>query len=110
MIVCIDVDGTLIRHGDGERLTEPNWPIVNLAMCISQWKPFTVVIWSGGGEEYARGWRDALGLHGCIAMAKDRFIDGHLPDLVIDDEEGWGRLQLIVKRGNGPAIIGEREP
>ena len=24
---------------------------------------------------------------------------------MIDDEEGWGKLQLIVKRGNGPAII-----
>lgn len=106
MIICFDVDGTLIDNERHESISEPNWPIVKLADHLSRSPDLTVIVWSGGGEEYARGWRDALGLHGCHAMAKDTTIDGRGPDLVIDNETGWGSLQLILKRGNGPGVLG----
>lgn len=107
MIVCFDVDDTLIRwEGEGRAVAVPQREIVELADHLSRSPEHTVIVWSGGGEEYARGWRNALGLHGCHAMAKDTQVNGRGPDLVIDNEEGWGRLQLILKRGNGPAVIG----
>lgn len=109
MIVCFDVDDTLIRwEGEGRAVAVPQREIVTMADTLAGNPNITVIVWSGGGEEYARGWRDALGLHGCHAMAKDTHVNGQGPDLVIDNEEGWGRLQLILRRGTGAAVIGEK--
>lgn len=49
--VCFDVDGTLVAEGD-----LPIAPtIVLLRMLVAQkWKNVDIVVWSGGGRDYAR--------------------------------------------------------
>lgn len=106
MIICIDVDGTLIDAND-----QPVPEMVALAESLCA-NPYNfVVVWSVGGVDYANLWADRLGLVNAWRRAKGKgvvFPDGvtHLPDIVIDDCEGWGKLQLIVKRGNGPTVLG----
>ena len=46
---CFDVDGTLI---------DENWPMANTqalltTMLIQKWKNVDVIVWSGGGADYA---------------------------------------------------------
>ena len=101
MIICFDVDGTLIDEND-----QPVMDLVSLATVLAEAGEH-VFIWSGGGKDYADLWKRRLGLpDNVVAIAKDKTIGGHTPDIVIDDCEGWGKLQLIVKRGNGPAVLG----
>lgn len=108
MIVCFDVDGTLIDEND-----QPVPEMVELAQALIRSPGVDVVIWSGGGRIYAHHWRDKLGLLQAAARAKDKTVwlpgmpmdKGQAPDIVIDDEAGWGKLQLIVKRGNGPVVL-----
>lgn len=105
MIVCFDVDGTLIDESD-----QPIPEMVALAKALSK-NPLTlVVVWSGGGIDYANMWADRLGLLDTWRRAKDRTVmvagmGPSAPDIVIDDQAGWGRLQLIVKRGNSPVDL-----
>ena len=105
MIICFDVDGTLIDEQE-----QPVREMVELANALYR-AGERVYCWSGGGAVYARQAADRVGLSPFIScLAKDRVTPVGVPDLVIDDEEGWGRLQLIVRCGNGPTILAEPAP
>lgn len=69
LIFAFDVDGTLIRNGSPDRqhgvVNDGDVPIVhqiNTLMVLSTYKNIRIVVWSGGGKQYAEMWGKRLGL------------------------------------------------
>lgn len=69
VIIAFDVDGTLIRTAPGERvhgvMNTEDVPIVhwiNTLQVLSTCKNVRIVVWSGGGSDYAKMWGHRLGL------------------------------------------------
>lgn len=70
IVFAFDVDGTLITNADPKRVhgvvstkEETHEDIVNLLKILStKFKNITIVVWSGGGEDYARTIGHRLGL------------------------------------------------
>lgn len=117
--IAFDVDGTLIRN-DGSGDMDGGVPIANerirsLLIALSSFKNVNVVVWSGGGELYAR--------QVCASLGIDSYVNGYYsknlvdttvnatgarvhtfspdikPDIAIDDIQSCelGILNLIVK-------------
>jgi phosphoserine phosphatase len=57
MIIAFDVDGTLIDFDDN-----PRWRVIELAQHLA-YLPHRVIIWSGGGKDYAEVVARRLGFH-----------------------------------------------
>jgi hypothetical protein len=69
LIYAFDIDGTLIKNGSPDRqhgvVNEGDVPIVhqiNTLMVLSTYKNIRIVVWSGGGKQYAEMWGNRLGL------------------------------------------------
>ncbi len=101
VVVAFDVDGTLIGHsimGDGTY-----WPhdgIVSLAKTLSRFKNVKVVVWSGGGKDYASRMGRWLGLDEYVwKYASKTEHDQIKPDIAIDDiqDTAIGVINLIVR-------------
>lgn len=69
--IAIDVDGTLIQntnpesrvHGTPDNDDVPHVPIINTVMVLSKlFKNTKIIVWSGGGKDYAATWGHRLGL------------------------------------------------
>ena len=80
-VLAFDVDGTLITNADPERShgivssrETPHDDIVDLVRIFStKFKNVMVVVWSGGGEQYARTIGKRLGL--------DEYVDKYMSKL-----------------------------
>lgn len=71
VVVAFDVDGTLIRnvqapedrtHGVPHNNDVPIVHQINTLQVLSTYKNIKIVVWSGGGKEYAATWGRRLGL------------------------------------------------
>lgn len=69
IIIAFDVDGTLIANTGSERrhgvVSSEDLPIVhqiNTLQVLSTYKNVRIVVWSGGGKDYAALWGKRLGL------------------------------------------------
>lgn len=70
VIIAFDVDGTLIRNTESAERTHgtpfnDDVPIVhwiNTLQVLSTCKNVRIVVWSGGGKQYAETWGRRLGL------------------------------------------------
>lgn len=71
VIFAFDVDGTLIRNDQSTeyrvhgQLSEGDMPIfhqINTLQVLSTYKNVKIVVWSGGGKQYAEMWGKRLGL------------------------------------------------
>lgn len=69
VIFAFDVDGTLIhnvsadrQHGVPSNDDVPAVPWINTLMVLSTAKNVRIVVWSGGGKQYAETWGKRLGL------------------------------------------------
>lgn len=107
-IIAFDVDGTLI---DSEGNT--NWRITDMLRTFSRFKNVEVVVWSGGGKDYAEMWVRKLGLEKYVKKCysknhvattktmppKHIFEPEIKPDIAIDDIQDCelGLLNLIVR-------------
>lgn len=69
LIFAFDVDGVLIRNVDATRV--PGIPVngdvpivhqINTLQVLSTYKNIRIVVWSGGGKQYAETWGRRLGL------------------------------------------------
>lgn len=69
VIIAFDVDGTLIKNVDATRV--PGVPVngdvpivhwINTLQVLSTCKNIRIVVWSGGGKQYAETWGRRLGL------------------------------------------------
>ena len=97
-IVAFDVDGTLIGGG----INEEHWDIVDMAKTFSTFKNVKVVVWSGGGKDYAATIGYRLGLDNFVwkYMSKLQYkeLSGH-KIIAIDDVQDTrlGDVNLIVR-------------
>lgn len=97
---CFDIDGTLI---DGEE-KHVNTIKLLIAMGEQKWKNVKVVVWSGGGEEYAKTFVSRLGLENHVDMVIGKLQYPMLQKLgykiiAVDDVQDTrlGDVNLIVR-------------
>ena len=87
MIVFFDVDGTLITFED-----KPRHEVIQLLRTIYS-LDVDIVVWSGGGKEYAQRWVDRLGLDQYVreVATKEKSVydvaPAHKVLLTVDDED-----------------------
>lgn len=111
VIIAFDVDGTLIRNEEGNRTPGvPNnndVPIVhqiNTLQVLSRYKNIRIVVWSGGGKQYAELWGRRLGLDQYVWRYASKLEHEQIKTqcdflIAIDDIQATalGDVNLIVK-------------
>lgn len=116
VLVAFDVDGTLISNGAlSEHEIVANERIRTLLIIMSRMKNTKILVWSGGGELWARQAVAALGLQKYVDQYADKvyikcpnckepchhhtFGTDIKPDIAIDDiqECTLGDINLIVR-------------
>lgn len=110
VIVAFDVDGTLIRQAEGSTpgiVNNDSLPIVhiiNTLQVLSTFKNVRIVVWSGGGKQYAETWGRRLGLDQYVwryaSKLEHEAIKVHCDHLIaIDDIQATnlGDVNLIVR-------------
>lgn len=95
VVVAFDVDGTLIDAG-------PHFyePIIQLLKILAKFKNIKIVMWSGGGKEYAARWGRLLGLDEFVWKYASKTEHEQIkPDIAIDDiqDTAIGTINLIVR-------------
>lgn len=105
-IIAFDVDGTLITNNDPERVhgvpsndEVPHVPIINMLMTFSRFKNVKIVVWSGGGKQYAETWGRRLGLDKYVWRYASKTETMPYPVVAIDDMQACelGIVNLIVR-------------
>jgi hydroxymethylpyrimidine pyrophosphatase-like HAD family hydrolase len=111
-LIAFDCDGTLIHDGAlAEHEIVPNERIRTLLIVLSSMKNTKIMVWSGGGEVWARDVVRYLGLQKYVDLYADKLLlgrgtDGKLqfgtdikPDIAIDDIQDCelGLINLIVR-------------
>ncbi len=111
VIFAFDIDGTLVRNGNPDRqhgtVNDGDVPIVhqiNTLMVLSTYKNIKIVVWSGGGKQYAEMWGKRLGLDQYVWRYASKLehddIKKHCDHLIaIDDIQATrlGDVNLIVR-------------
>lgn len=114
IVIAFDIDGTLIRNDSGNDMDggEPiaNERIRTLLISLASFKNTEIVVWSGGGELYARQVASSLGIKKYVDKycaknlvgkenGKHIFKPDIKPDIAIDDIQDCvlGEINLIVK-------------
>jgi phosphoserine phosphatase len=111
--IAFDVDGTLIRNDMKDGKPVANERIRSLLVTLASFKNVKIVVWSGGGELYARQIASAIGIEkyvdqyagkNHVATTKTMppvhiFKPDIKPDIAIDDIQGCelGIINLIVR-------------
>lgn len=111
VVFAFDIDGTLIRnegkdrqHGIVENNDVPIVHQINTLMVLSTYKNIRIVVWSGGGKQYAETWGNRLGLDKYVWRYASKLehdeIRRHCDLLIaVDDIQATalGDVNLIVK-------------
>lgn len=111
VIVAFDVDGVLIKNAGVDRQhgipSVGDTPIVhqiNTLQVLSTYKNIKIVVWSGGGKQYAETWGRRLGLDQYVWRYASKLEHPELKALcdtliAIDDIQATrlGDVNLIVK-------------
>lgn len=122
VLIAFDIDGTLRNNASNpygtSEIIVANERIRTLLIILSSMKNVTIMVWSGGGELYARQVSAALGINkyvdkfadkavtsclgaGCKEPSQDHWhfaYEGPQPDIAIDDIHTFnlGKINLIV--------------
>lgn len=113
--IAFDIDGTLIRNDSGNDM-DGGTPIANerirtLLITLASFKNTHIIVWSGGGELYARQVCSLLGINKYVDEFKGKNLVGKdndkkhifkpdiVPDIAIDDIQACtlGYINLIVR-------------
>lgn len=110
--IAFDCDGTLIQNGAlAEHEIVANERIRSMLISLARFKNTKIVVWSGGGELWARQVGATLGIDKYVDtytsknhLGKDEsgkhvFAPGFAPDIAIDDIQDCelGLINLIVR-------------
>lgn len=82
-IIAFDIDGTLISGG---AIDYPRWDIIAMLKTLHDCG-HTIIVWSGGGKDYARHWVDKLFLQDYVSDCDNKIDSIYKPDICFDDEE-----------------------
>lgn len=99
LVIAWDVDDTLIVPAVATEFDRdvPNYE----AIAIYRWfqaQGHYMVIWSGGGEDYAKTWAEKLGLTADEIIAKDTRMKDWI-DIAFDDSDiDLAKINIKVKR------------
>jgi phosphoserine phosphatase len=114
IVIAFDVDGTLI-HNDSSvaagGIPTPNERIRSLLITLASMKNTRIIVWSGGGELYARQICRAIGITKYVDAYYSKNLIGKKPggeydfrpdikpDIAIDDIQhcDLGNMNLIVR-------------
>lgn len=105
MIIAFDVDDTLIipPEATGLDMDTPNYETIAIYRFF-QSQGHTMIVWSGGGVDYAQRWADKLGLAPDFIRVKQKDLleDGQpLVHIAFDDcDVDLARVNIKVKRLN----------
>lgn len=113
IIVAFDCDGTLIRDGAmEEHKIIANERIRTMLITLAHSKNVKIVVWSGGGELWARQVASAIGIDKYVwkyaskNLLPERDENGHpmfepefIPDIAVDDIQDCelGDINIIVR-------------
>lgn len=111
VIIAFDIDGTLINNVGADRVhgvpNNGDVPVVhqiNTLMVLSTYKNVKIVMWSGGGKQYAETWGNRLGLDKYVWRYASKLEHPQIKAMcdvliVIDDIQATriGDANLIVK-------------
>ena len=97
--IAWDVDDTLIVPAVATNMPSdtPNYDVISVLKWFQR-QGHTIIIWSGGGVDYAKTWAEKLGLNPCEIRVKEKSED---VDLVFDDcAVDLGKVNITVSRYN----------
>jgi phosphoserine phosphatase len=112
ILIAFDVDGTLAQNGAlEEHEIVANERIRSLLIIMAHMKNVRILVWSGGGELWARQASRQLGIEKYVDEYGDKHLMGkneaghpifdptHKPDIAIDDIQDCelGNINLIVR-------------
>ena len=80
MKIAFDVDGTLVTFKD-----VPRWDIIELLKTLSKYH--TVIVWSGGGKDYAEMWVRKLFLDEFVSSCHTKPIADIKDNFFFDGKE-----------------------
>jgi hypothetical protein len=95
IVIAFDVDGTLIDEGDVQY-----FQIIHMVKVLAKFKNVKIVVWSGGGKQYAEQQGRLLGLDEYVwKYASKTEHETIQPDIAIDDiqDTAIGGINLIVR-------------
>lgn len=109
VLIAFDIDGTL-RDNRVDDWVKANERIRTLLIILKSFKNTKIMVWSGGGELYARQCARELGITDYVDVYADKGLvsaergnytfayDGPIPDIAIDDIQTFslGSINLIV--------------
>lgn len=101
LTVAFDVDDTLIIPACAMDLDRdvPNYEIISIYKWYQSQGCF-MIIWSGGGDDYAKMWAEKLGLTADLIIAKTTELKDKI-DIAFDDSIiDLARVNMKVKRIN----------
>lgn len=103
IIIGFDIDGTLISNTNGLGKEKLNIDVYNLMVLLSKMKNTKIIVWSGGGKDYAEQIVQKYGLaqdvDACYGKHEyDETINGRV-DIAFDDIHDFSMADknLIVK-------------
>ena len=88
--IAFDIDGTIISNSNGLGQEKLNIATYNLIVLLSRMKNTEIIVWSGGGQDYAEQIVKKYGITEYITRCYDKHlydesIDGKV-DIAFDDE------------------------
>jgi hypothetical protein len=101
LVVAWDMDDTLIIPAVATELDRdvPNYETIAIYRWFQAQGNY-MIIWSGGGEDYAKTWAEKLGLTADEYMAKDTRLKDKI-DIAFDDSDiDLAKVNIKVKRIN----------
>jgi hydroxymethylpyrimidine pyrophosphatase-like HAD family hydrolase len=101
--IAFDIDGTIISNTSGLGQEKLNIEIYNLMVLLSRMKNTEIIVWSGGGRDYAEQIVNKYGLTSYVSRCYGKYeydesIDGRV-DIAFDDEHAFSLADknLIVR-------------
>lgn len=102
-IIAFDIDGTLISNENGLGKEHLNIDVFNLMVLFSKMKNTRIIVWSGGGKDYAEQIVSKYGLGAYVSecYGKHEYDDSlwGKVDIAIDDQHEFSMADknLIVR-------------
>jgi FMN phosphatase YigB (HAD superfamily) len=96
--IAFDIDGTLVHTGWKTANDELNHTTAHLLILLSALPDVKIIVWSGGGEAYAKQQVRRFGLEEFVWRCASK-LDSSLPkvDLAFDDEAAFALAKVNLQ-------------